>query len=453
MQRLDCAGSFPFAGLLIALVAVSAGCVTGGGATHVNTYYNSDSAADDHARLTTDTQGQWLVVWASQHELGTLGTDWDVFRSWSQTNGQVWSNASPMNQTAATDLKTGDWQPDVTASTTGTAVAVWSSTNSLGGKIGDDEDIWFSRNPDLKLGGWSAAKPIHEASAAADGIFDLDEHPSLATDNKKTWVAVWMKSDMTESDILVSRSADDGITWSLPTLLNSELGTEAYFDYWPRVETDGSGTWIVTWNRDAGVAHMEPILHSISTDGGKNWSNSKQVHQHAVGYSPRIAYDGKSSWMIVWDSIADVSTGKTDKFRNIQLSRSSDGGNTWSAPAYLNTDWNPQNVFVGAPSNSNPDIATDGQGNWIAVWDLWQSTSLSAPDIRIAYSQDGGMTWTDPDYLNENWNTNTLSERWPQLATDRKGNWVVIWQTAAVANGNTSSDSDIATRRIVWPKP
>jgi hypothetical protein len=429
------------------------GCIPVKESKYVNTYAEKDNEPDEEARIATDKNGNWYTIWASKHALGSLGTDWDVFGSWDRSEGKIWSNASPVNSSASNDGTDGDLNPALGIAENGTMVAVWSSTNNQGGTIGDDLDLWFTRNSNIVSGGWNVEKPLDQQFAKSDGKWDDDESPSIATDSKGNWVVVWMQRKNNEADIFFSYSSDDGVSWSSPKTLNSDAATDTEFDWFPHIATDGLGNWIVVWAKEGVLYGDRKILASKSMDSGKTWSPQKQIHPYAFGFVPRIASGGNKTWIIVWSSIADVNNGSLTKDDNIHFSRSIDDGANWSPPAYLNTDWAGSGSGIWIPIDSNPDLASDGKGNWVAVWDLWQGTTPLAPDIRIAYSSDNGINWTTPEYLNPDWSQSTLSERFAQVATDQKGNWVVIWQTAAHVNGNTSLDSDIAVASFTFPNP
>jgi hypothetical protein len=72
------------------------------------------------------------------------------------------------------------------------------------------------------------------------------------TTDGATWVAAWHSYDSlggpigTDSDILMARSTDAGLTWSAPGALNSNAATDAGGDFYPQVTTDGA-TWVVVW--------------------------------------------------------------------------------------------------------------------------------------------------------------------------------------------------------------
>jgi cysteine-rich repeat protein len=86
----------------------------------------------------------------------------------------------------------------------------------------------------------------------------------------------------------------------------------------------------------------------------------------------------------------------------------------------------PTSVNVGI--NYQPSLATDGAGNYVLVWyhlpDDYQSPSAAPPAIFVARSADNGATWSMPATLG-------VANSGPQVATDRAGTWVTVWEGAA----------------------
>ena len=72
----------------------------------------------------------------------------------------------------------------------------------------------------------------------------------MITDGNGNWVAVWQSTDDLggpfggDYDIFVSRSADNGSTWSPVQALNSNTDSETGYDRAPGVITDGHGNWV-----------------------------------------------------------------------------------------------------------------------------------------------------------------------------------------------------------------
>jgi hypothetical protein len=133
----------------------------------------------------------------------------------------------------------------------------------------------------------------------------------------------------------------------------------------------------------------------------------------------------------VWDVERFLGTDS-----DILIARSTDNGATWTAPAAVNSD---------AASDSFTDtyshIATDGHGNWVAVW-----VRLSAgtdEDIMVARSTNNGVTWTPPAPLNNNAASDTGYDEYPFVTTDGLGNWVAIWQSDDSLGATIGTEGDV----------
>ncbi|UCG60118.1 MAG: exo-alpha-sialidase, partial [Phycisphaerales bacterium] len=97
----------------------------------------------------------------------------------------------------------------------------------------------------------------------------------------------------------------------------------------------------------------------------------------------------------------------------------------FSSVTTLNT-----NALVDDVDDVDPDIATDGNGMWIAVWSTHTPTpgpgyTVWTGEIRGAISLDNGQTWSDPFRL-------YMADHIvgpPAIASDGDGNWVVAFQS------------------------
>ncbi|GAG40277.1 unnamed protein product, partial [marine sediment metagenome] len=109
----------------------------------LNTNAASDSKSDDRPQVTTDGKGNWVAVWDSTENLGGIGTDYDILVARSTDNGATWTDPAPLNTNAATDSG-ADVCPQVTTDGGGGWVSVWYSHDDLGGTIGTDKDILYA---------------------------------------------------------------------------------------------------------------------------------------------------------------------------------------------------------------------------------------------------------------------------------------------------------------------
>ncbi len=234
-----------------------------------------------------------------------------------------------------------------------------------------------------------------------------------------------------------------------PVELNANADVDTGNDNFPQVTADRAGTWVAVWQSgdDLGgtIGTDHDILFARSRDGGETWTYPSALNTNAASDegpddSPQITADGSGIWVAVWSSRESLACAGTDF--DILFARSVDGGATWSDPAALNT-----NAVSDGGKDSNPELTTDGLGNWMAVWSSDEDLNgvASGVDIFFARSTDGGVSWTPPALLNSGAATdnNSNTDRLPQLATDSAGVWIAVWQSRDDLGGTIETDDDI----------
>jgi hypothetical protein len=142
--------------------------------------------------------------------------------------------------------------------------------------------------------------------------------------------------------------------------------------------------------------------------------------------SPRIIHDGAGHWVAVWDTwFKSENHPEYGSDREIMVSRSTDNWATWTPPTALNTD-----AATSGDNNSYPELATDGHGNWLTVWE--------ERGFKVSRSTDDGATWSDPEILPRA--DLTLADReLTGLATDRQGEWIITWRLYIISAFDHSS--------------
>ncbi|MFQ5479299.1 MAG: sialidase family protein [Candidatus Binatia bacterium] len=107
-------------------------------------------------------------------------------------------------------------------------------------------------------------------------FFGGDSRPDITTDGTGTWVAVWGTHSGDEFDILSAVSVNDGATWTVPAAISPTDDTQRNHQF-ARVATDGLGTWYAAWRLfeasfGGQLGKDSDILLSRSIDGGFSWS-------------------------------------------------------------------------------------------------------------------------------------------------------------------------------------
>jgi len=413
----------------------------------LNTNATADLGIDGALEIVaTDGSGHWVAAWGSNEDLAGAGTDYDIFVARSTDNGASWTAPALLNSNATTDTG-ADYCPRVATDGAGHWVANWESFENIGG-AGTDSDSFVSRSTDNGAT-WTPPTLLNSSGIGDSGT---DQYAHITTDGAGHWVAAWgCNEDLAgsggDSDIFVSRSTDNGATWTPPALLNSSGTTDSGVARDGQVElsTDSAGNWIAVWKSEAdfsGAGEDWDIFVARSTDNGANWTatavlNTNGTTDDGRDVVPHVTTDGAGHWVVVWESTEDLSGAGTDQ--DIFVARSTDNGASWTPPAVLNT-----NATSDEGDDYNPRVTTDGAGHWIAVWHSEEDLAGAGTDmdILLAYSSDNGATWTPPALLNSNGTADLGADRFAQLTTDRVGHWVATWYSTEDLAG-TGTDEDI----------
>lgn len=206
----------------------------------------------------------------------------------------------------------------------------------------------------------------------------------------------WTRWTLTNSQILLARSSDDGLTWSKPIELDRHPGL-------PRDDNgalegfDGvvgpRGELYVVW---AGNNHIE---FAVSRNGGKSFSAPRDIiatapimfQVEAVERSngfPQIALDPRGHGKRLYVTWSDYRNGDVDVF----CSSSADGGRTWSPAMRVNND----------PVHDGADqffqwLAVDPSNGavYVMFYDRRKDPTNRSQIVVLARSTDGGKTFTN----------------------------------------------------------
>ncbi len=456
--RIRFAATVPGAALYLLIAATLPGGSAAetprfGGVSPVNQAAADADSEDANPRVAASSAGAWVVVWEStapQAGGRELGRDSDLLYARSTDGGVSWSEAAALSARVETD-DAGDREPALATDGAQNWIIAWASEDDMDDVLRRDRDILVVRSTDGGLT-WSAPAALN--SNAADD-WGGDERPSLATDGKGTWVAVWQSADSFQNtiggdrDLAFAVSRDVGASWSVPRPLNSNAARDAGFDVEPHVAAGGDDVWITVWSSDDPLGRDRrddrDVLFARSTDGARSWTKPAMLASNGLrdsrpDWKPRIVTDGKGRWLCAWSS-ADTLSGRLGMDRDLLAVRSSDGGLTWSDPAPLNS-----NASRDAGDDYSVELAVDGRGVWLAVWQSWDSMSGTVgrdADIFVARSNDAGKSWSEPMLLDVKAASDKGADGVPHVATDGNGGWVAVWQSTEPRGGELGVDPDI----------
>jgi Neuraminidase (sialidase) len=339
----------------------------------------NDNEGDFRPVLASDRGNTIVATWHSRENLNGAGTDFDIFAAKSEDGGSTWTNPVVVNSNGVADSQ-GDLRPDIATNAAGTWIVCWESTDSLGG-TGTDADIFISRSVD-NGSTWTPALPVNDAINDSG----RDMNPGIATDANGTWVIVWDVSAANgNQSVLMSRSIDEGLNWSAPVDLTTGFPGGSFL---PDVASDGNGNWLVGYATESERSNIGIVR---SSDRGATWSQPERLHaveaEEGQDFEVAIKSDGMGTWIAAWES-GNALGASIGSDQDILFSRSIDQGQTWTLPAALNRNAGDD----GDATDQGVSLASPAPGKWVAVWTSEASFFDSIGDdndVLTAVSIDG----------------------------------------------------------------
>ncbi|HTA23578.1 MAG TPA: hypothetical protein VK763_08605 [Terriglobales bacterium] len=205
-------------------------------------------------------------------------------------------------------------------------------------------------------------------------------------------------------------TSSDGVTWSTPT---AAVGNGGSVIFYAALSVDQSpSSSYVNSVYVAGVnLNGNELLVSRSRDGGKSWTQALvATDPSSIDYDPSLAVGKDGTVYLAWMHCPPHGSGVycANSMENVALSKSSDGGVTWSEPKIITRVLevpNPCNCYpfgaipnttVGAPNT--PALGVDNSsgpysGRLYATMFEWTGTYMR---VLVIHSSDGGNTWSRP---------------------------------------------------------
>jgi hypothetical protein len=217
----------------------------------------------------------------------------------------------------------------------------------------------------------------------------------------------------TSKEIFVTKSSDGGLHWSAATLVSGNVDISP--DH-PSITADPTDARLVyaIWGGTSSGKRGAAVF-ARTTDGGLTWGAPRTIVQtdtQSFTQFRQILVLPHGMLVHIFE-FYEQQPNKPVTFTNLQVQRSADHGQTWSAPInavtmtpLLRPNGNTLVVdpetgqFVGDPTN--PSFAVDGRnGNLYAVWEDGGFSNFHYNDIAFSMSADGGLTWSAPIRVNQ----------------------------------------------------
>jgi hypothetical protein len=319
--------------------------------------------------------------------------------------------------------------PDVALDSDGDFVVVWHSNGSSGG----DTSGYSIQGQRYNSIGVSQGSQFQVNSYTTDNQLNS----MVALDSDGDFVVVWQSWGSSSGD--TSAYSIQGQRYnSAGTAQGSQFQVNSYttdHQVTPVVSLDSDGNFVVVWasNGSSGgdtsgnSIHMQQY-NSVGTAQGSQF----QVNSYTTGSQnyPSVALDSNGDFVVVWDSNGS-SSSDTSSY-SIQGQRYNSDGTAQGSQFQVNSyTTNRQDI---------PAVAMDSDGDFVAVWQSYGSSSgdTSGNSIQGQRYNSAGTAQGSQFQVNS---YTTLAQRWPAVALDSNGDFVVVWQSDGSSGGDTNTFS------------
>lgn len=213
-------------------------------------------------------------------------------------------------------------------------------------------------------------------------------------------------------ELRLSRSSDGGRSFGPSTLVNDD--NQVIQHTFDALQVAPDGVLHLAWI-DGREGKKDPgTFVARSTDSGRTITKNFKVDDNTcVCCRTSIAASDDGVVYVAWRKIFDGNVRET------VVSRSTDGGQTFSQPIVVGNDrW----VYQACPHRP-ASLGVDRLGRLYVVW--YTEGADETPAIYMAYSDDQGQTFSQKKQLNRS--KGTFPDH-PQMAVDPQGHVIVIWE-------------------------
>jgi flagellar hook assembly protein FlgD len=285
---------------------------------------------------------------------------------------------------------------------------VWDDNTGIEGAL----EVYYSTVNAL---GFSATEPVKLANNVS-GVVGLAQRARIAVAPDDSVHVIWQDTKTNYSDIYHVKlvlNEDTGIFEIVNTVAEGESYEETNISHTeatsvePAIAIDDEGNIYVAWSSN------ETVTLSRSSDGGVTWSSAEEQISFPVGVivEPALYATGDGEVSLVWTELD-----------RLFYTRSNDHGETFSTVRNLRSSTN---------TMQRADIEIFGNSVYIS-WDE-ETTDSGNPEIYLLISNDAGNTFNEVINVTQNEGTSIYSA----LKVGPTGDIFLAWSDTSSGNYET----------------
>lgn len=325
--------------------------------------------------IAIDKNGTFMLI--------RLGFSPGLYSHYSTDNGSNWT---PQKTIATNDQDRASLTSDVnpTSGFYGRSYTAWV-------RFAPPYPVFFSTTDDGAVN-WTAPAQINSPSQRSQGA-EVTMGPNGRIN--LCWAGVINTSPFTEDFVGFATSTNGGASWTVTENAYDANGIQGTFPQkgnirvngLPKIATDLSGgprhgwIYVVTGEKNLAPAGSDPdIIFHRSTDNGATWSGGIRVNTDALNngkmqYFPAIHVDdGGGINVLYYDDRNTTSDSAT-----VYLTRSIDGGNSWTDYRVGSNTFKPQAIGGLGQGYQGDNIGMTSLGN--TLWPVWMDNSTGIYQI------------------------------------------------------------------------
>jgi len=234
-------------------------------------------------------------------------------------------------------------------------------------------------------------------------------NPVVASDENGNFVVVWTIG-FPGDEVVARRFDSSGVAQGAPFQVNSyTTGSQAR----GAVASDASGNFFVVWQSDGQDGSGNGVFGRRFSASGVPQATEFQVNSYTLGAQafPSVASDRSGNFVVVWQSAQDGSGSGV-------FGRRFDASGAPQATEFQVNTYTTNLQF-------DPVVASDANGNFVVAWGSYLQDGSTDGVFGRRFNASGVPLASE---FRVNSYTTSIQAN-PAVASDEKGNFVVIWES------------------------